>query len=212
MARQIGLGRISGKVGDRVFSSYKGQDYVKSAPKKSTKAKSEKQLAQQVKFALATRFLHPLYSEVNIWLKQKHRAASGYNMAIKHMIQNVIKGEYPDFSFDYSMVQLSNGNWGTVVCCHLFPGAASLTVTWIGDLFQMNAYGDDKVHILIYEPESKTFLKGPGNVLRSHSACIMNIPSDYQGRPLHVYLVCISSSGKISKTLYGGEVSVDLIV
>lgn len=59
MARII-AGRITGQVGDLVYSTRNGINYVKKAPKKTLKAPSEKQLIQWKKFGLVMRFLSPL--------------------------------------------------------------------------------------------------------------------------------------------------------
>ena len=51
--RQGANGGYSGKVGSTVGSSWKGIDYIKALPKKSSKPATQAQLEQQAKFKLA---------------------------------------------------------------------------------------------------------------------------------------------------------------
>lgn len=208
MARQLGFGRISGKVGDLVYSSYKGKSYVKSAPNKSTKPKTEKQIAHQAKFALAVRFLKPVIAELNAAFKLPGKAASGYNLALKHTLEHVIKGEYPDYTLNYAEARFSRGGWSAPAWVHLVPGAACLMIIWMGDQYRDCSYGDDEVNILIYEPESGEYIKGPSHVYRAQEACIIAIPESFGGKVLHTYLFCVSASGKRSASVYAGEVIV----
>lgn len=95
-------GSFSGKVGDLVGSSWRGIHYVKRVPKISTKPKTEKQLAQQARFALAVRFANPVKDILNIGFRQRHKPATGYNLGIKHILENAIRGDYPNYSIDYT--------------------------------------------------------------------------------------------------------------
>lgn len=201
-------GPISGKLGDIVGSSWRGIHYVKNKAKTSTKPKTEKQLAQQARFALAVQFLRPIKELLNIGFKQHHRAATGFNMAVKYILQHAIIGQYPEYTIDYQNVQFSQGSWGRAEVVKLMPGAAFLTVIWYGNQYRFSSYGDDQVNILIYEPVSNEYVKGPADVLRMQEACIIAIPPRLCGKPLHTYLFCVSSDGKVSDTTYAGEIIV----
>ncbi len=201
-------GIFSGKVGDLVCSRWRGTSYIKSRPKPSNKPKTDKQLAQQAKFGFAVRFLNPVKDILNIGYKQQRGKPSGFNLAMKYTLADVITGEYPDLAIDYSKVRFSNGRWSQPACVKLLPSAGSLAVIWHGDGFRPFAYGDDLVYILIYEPESNTYLKGPADVRRAQEACIIAIPSHWAGKTIHTYLFCVSSCGRASDTVYAGEVIV----
>ncbi|HQS06276.1 MAG: hypothetical protein B7X86_07525 [Sphingobacteriales bacterium 17-39-43] len=198
-------GHISGKVGNVVGSSWRGINYVKSLPKTSLKPKSEKQLAQQAKFALAVRFMHPVKDLLNIGFRQQHRPATGYNLAIKHTLTQAIIGQYPNYAIDYSKVQYSNGPLRRSEGVKLIGGTGCLVIIWHGDGFRFNSFGDDQVHILIYEPDTNTYLQGPEGVQRMQEAAIIAIPEQFKGKILHTFLFCVSWNGQVSDTAYAGE-------
>lgn len=199
------LGHPSGKIGEVVYSSWKGINYVKSKSKPSSKPKTVKQLAQQAKFCLAVRFLNPVKGLLNIGFQELTKRRTAHNIAMTHMLREVISGEHPEFNMDYSKVQFSRGSWGKEHAVRMMPGVTSLGIFWCGDVFQLCAYGDDQVYILIYEPERNIFIQGPSNVQRMHGACIISIPDELLGKTLHAYLFCVSGAGKVSDTTYAGE-------
>lgn len=198
-------GHFSGKVGDLVGSSWLGKNYVKHAPGTSNKPKSEKQLAQQAKFALAVRFLHPVKEVLNIGFRQLNRPATGYNMAIKYTLEQAINGCYPNFTIDYSKVQYSRGSYCRPEGVKVISGTGCLIIIWHGDAFRFNSSGYDRVHILVYEPDTNTYLLGPAGVHRMEEAAILAIPDHLSVKTLHTYLFCVSDTGKVSDTVYAGE-------
>lgn len=208
-------GHISGKVGDVVYSSWRGESYIKSKPKTSNeptapavaprRRESEKQLAQQAKFALAVRFLHPVKEVLNIGFRQQHRPATGYNLAIKHTLEQVIIGQYPNYVINYSKVQYSNGPWCRPEGIKLIGGTGCLVIIWHGDGYRFNSFGDDQVYILVYEPDTNTYLQGPVGVHRMQEAAIIAIPETFKGKILHTFLFCVSRNGQVSDTVYAGE-------
>jgi len=198
-------GHISGKVGNVVGSSWRGKNYVKRSPVSKGKPKSEKQLAQQAKFALAVRFLHPVKELLNIGFRQQHRPATGYNMAIKHTLEQSIIGQYPNYVIDYSKVQYSNGLWRRPEGLKLISGTGCLVIIWHGDGYRFNSFEDDQVHVLIYEPDTNTYLQGPDGVQRMQEAAIIEIPEQFKGKILHTFLFCVSWNGQVSDTVYAGE-------
>lgn len=198
-------GYISGKVGNVVGSSWRGKNYVRSLQKPSCKPRSEKQLAQQAKFALAVRFLHPVKELLNIGFRQQNRPATGYNLAIKYTLVEAIIGQYPNYHIDYSKVQYSNGPLRRPEGLKLISGTGCLVIIWHGDGYRFNSFGDDQVHILIYEPDTNTYLQGPESIQRMQEAAIIEIPEQFKGKILHTFLFCVSWNGQASDTAYAGE-------
>lgn len=202
-------GAFSGKVGNMVGSSWLGKSYVKSMPKKSKKPQSEKQLAQQAKFALATRLLQPVKDMLFTFRKPK-MAASGYNMAMRYVLQHAITGNYPDFEIDHSQMIYSQGSLGSAQGLDVLADGGTLMVGWWPDRNRFNAFDDDEVQILIYDPEAETYIKGPSGIVRCEGMCTIPLPSEQSGHTLHVYVSCISrNGGKYSYSQYAGAVHVD---
>ena len=64
------LGRFSGKVGTVVGANWRGQDVIRSVPKKSTRIPIELQQEQRLKFRLASKFLAPIAPLTRNWFGQ----------------------------------------------------------------------------------------------------------------------------------------------
>jgi len=74
---------------------------MRGIPKISRKPKTLKQLEQQAKFAAAIKFLGPIKDMLNVTFgAQKQGKASGYNLAVKDILDHAITGTYPDYSID----------------------------------------------------------------------------------------------------------------
>lgn len=201
-------GHFIGKVGDLVGSHRLGKNYIKHSPKISLKPKSEKQLAQQAKFTLAIRLMHPVLGLLRIGFREQRYPSQAYQVALKHTLREVIKGDYPNYLIDYSKIQFSRGSLGGAEGLRLLAGKGCLFIIWNGDGFRMNAYGTDRMHLLIYEAETGTYLHGPADIQRMQGAAIMPIPEELSGKKLQVYSFCASDCRKVSDTVYAGEISI----
>ena len=198
-------GTFSGKVGDVVGSSWLGKRYIKRAPKVSDKPKSEKQLAQQAKFGMAVRLLTPI-KELLFTFRKTHNAATGFNMALKFTLANAITGTYPALEIDYAEVAYTRGTWGRAECAEVFADSGQLVVGWHNNVYRPNCYGDDLMHVLVYEPETNTYLKGPDGIHRSEGMAIISVPEVWDNKTLHVYIYCVSLAGQYSESVYVGAV------
>ena len=78
------FGPVSGKIGNMVYSNWKGISYVKSLPSPSSKPKSQGQLTQSVKFKLIAQFLQPLKAFIHEGFK---RSQKKYGFQCSHVLQ-----------------------------------------------------------------------------------------------------------------------------
>lgn len=198
-------GFFSGKVGGVVGSSSIGIHYVKRLPKKSDKPKSEKQLAQQARFTLAVKVMHPVKDLLHT-LRKNSEAASGFNLAVRQVLADAIKGDYPNFTVEYSKLIFTRGFWGIPECAEVLADNGSLFIGWFTGVFRPNCYGDDSGHILIYEPESNTYLRSSERIFRSYGMATIALPETWIDKTIHTYLFCISQHGKCSDSVYVGLV------
>jgi len=196
-------GFFSGKVGNVVGSSNFGKSYVKRVPKVSDKPKSEKQLAQQARFALAVRILQPI-KDLLFTFRRRPKAPSGFNLAVRQVLADAIQGEYPNFTVDYSKLIITRGIWGTAECAEVLADNGSLYIGWFAGVFRPNSYGDDAVCILVYEPISNTYLRSSEGVFRSHGMVAISLPETWAGKTIHTYLYCVSHQGAYSNSVYAG--------
>ena len=196
-------GFFSGKVGNVVGSSNLGKGYVKRLPKVSDKPKSEKQLAQQARFALAVRMMQPV-KDLLFTLRRHPKAPNGFNLAVRQVLADAIQGEYPNFTVDHSKLIFTRGIWGPAECAEVLAENGSLYIGWFAGVFRPNSYYDDAVCILIYEPDSNTFLRSPAGAFRAHGMATIALPEAWAGKTIHTYLYCVSHQGKYSDSVYAG--------
>ena len=103
-------GGFSGKAGSIVGSSWRDIDYIRGLPKLSKKPKSEKQIEQQAKFALAIDVLLPVKKQIDTGFGNiKQGRTTSYNLALKHMLDYAIIGTYPALEIDYSQIAFAQG-------------------------------------------------------------------------------------------------------
>ncbi|MGB4400009.1 MAG: DUF6266 family protein [Daejeonella sp.] len=205
--RNGGNGAFSGKAGSFIGSSWRDISYIKGLPKLSNKPKSEKQLEQQAKFALAVRFLLPVKRQLNIGFgKVKQGKATSFNAAVQQILNYAITGIYPDYEIDYPYAAFSYGSLSEPAAVTVLAGVASLEISWDNNVIVTNGYADDLLTVLVYDPQSNTFAMGPPNTMRSSQAVTVALPAHWTGRTVHIYMYYMSQqTGELSKTFYAGS-------
>ena len=82
--------------------------------------------------------------------------ATGYNMAISYLIQNSIRGTYPDFEIDYlSVVLCTKGKLSAPETVTMELNGMILKLNWSTDS-SIKSHSNDEVQILIYQPGGKS--------------------------------------------------------
>ena len=94
------LGGFSGTVGTVVGGTWKGIDYMRSKTSRRNFNPSQKQLEQQLKFALVMRFVQPMAGLLNISFRDFAIKMTGINNAFAYTINNAITGVYPTYAID----------------------------------------------------------------------------------------------------------------
>lgn len=204
------LGSFSGKVGTVVGSSWNGIDYMRSLPRPSGKAPTDAQLIQRVKLALATGFLRPISSLVNIGFKSLAVKQSGFNVATSQIISEAITGIYPNFMIDYSRVLISKGNltgpWNAVVST---PAPSVLNIAWTNNTGSGTARDTDKAILLVYNPVQSQYVFTLDGADRNGGSDSLNLPDNFSGDTVEVWIAFISADKKtISTSIYAGNIVV----
>jgi len=204
--RNGGNGAFSGKAGSFIGSSWRDINYMRGIPKISKKPKTLKQLEQQAKFAAAVKFIQPVKDLLNVGFGgQKPGKASGYNLALKHVLENAISGTYPEISIDYTKAQFAKGSLAAPLGSAVLAEAGELLLSWSPDLNPYNAFIDDEVTVLIFDPVSNIYMSGPIGISRVEGEMTISIPSAYLGNTVHIYMFFMSRQGKLSNSAYVGE-------
>ena len=188
-------GPASGKFGSVIGSSWRGIYYIKGLQKKSKKAPSPLQIQQQKKFAFAVKFLRPVKPLLDMGFSLINPGgATGYNMAISHMVQNCIKGAHPDFEIDYSSVVFcTKGKLSVPETVTMELDGMNLIVKWSTD---RNAHSStsDEVTLLIYQPGSGYYQTTPQGISRLDGELKIGLSPHYQGDTVHVFMYLVTSN------------------
>jgi len=200
-------GSYSGKVGNIVGSSWRGIDYVRSLPKKSSKASSEAQLAQRMKFGMTTSFLKSIKDILMLGFSDsKQKDKTGYNVAFQQLINNAFQGTYPNFTIDFAAVKIASGSLAALVglvAAEVAPKV--LNLSWDPIINRFNAFEDDKVLVILYDETDNLFFAYEG-ATRADAAIDIVLPDSYTGKKIVGWSFNIHRDGLITSTSqYLGE-------
>lgn len=204
---KIIAGRITGKVGDLIYSTRNGINYVKQAPKKSLKAPSEKQLIQWQKFAIVMHFLSPLKKLLNESYRNNPKRSGLHNAMKKNLIESII-GEYPCLSLDYSKVSLVHGQLYMPQVDMAYDAKSNELLLSYECHHSYNAYLSDELIALIYCPELPQYWYPINTGLqRFEQIGAFKLPNEVIGQEVHIWLYFRAELDQFSNSVYTGKVS-----
>jgi len=194
------LGGFSGKVGTVVGASWRGIDYMRSLPSKSTKPFTVPQLAQQNKMVLLRGFLLGL-DEIIEKCFQNIKKYTPMNDALSYNMLNTIEGTYPEQCINFNQLLFSKGElrgaWS--------PKANSIETNAVdfswenGNLMPMCA-SDDQVILVIYDPVDNQFSTLENAALRGDKIARIILPESAKGHSVHCYISFYSENEKLAST------------
>ncbi len=200
------LGSFSGKLGNVVGSNWRSIDYLRSLPKPSKKAATDKQIAHRSKFALVIEFLNPLRSFINMgYNDSQERKMTAFNRAVRHLLPKV-EGEYPDFIIPYDEVRLSKGSLKTISPLVTKNLDGDLDITWDPTVNPLSSEADDLVYFIMYNEATKDYFLYQ-DAIREDGEDSINPEIMGQGE-LHIWSAVSSSDGsKRSNSSYFGSLT-----
>ncbi|MEC3880025.1 DUF6266 family protein [Parapedobacter sp. 10938] len=183
-------GNFSGKVGNVIGYQWRGINVMRSLPKKSTKPRSEKQLANEMRMKLAMSFLSPItgviragYQEVTEGLPM-----TPFNMALSYHKKNAIGGEYPNLFFDYANAKISTGPLLAAESVSANWMDDGLLVSWDTPPLKYTILNDHNTMILLRFVERKSWDIRTSGITRGMGQYLFPVPASLIGTELHVYL------------------------
>ncbi len=202
-------GPFSGKVGAVVGSTWMGMPVMRSRPSPRTKPFSPRELQQQAKFAMLSKFLRPLIPLLNQTFRPVAVRMTGFNKAFSYNVKNTITGVHPSLAIDYSMVLLGRGDLPQAVSpAATSPIAGKLDFTWTDNSGKGRTLPTDKAFAAAYNEEMDRWIYGMNLADRSAGTCSLDLKV-FIGKPVHTYMGFISADGKdVSDSVYTGLVSV----
>ena len=183
--------RFSGKIGPVVAYTTKFGTEVLRKHVIPKDPKTPKQLAYRMKFALVSSCLSPFSSIIKDGYAQKRGA---YRTVISNALREAIEGEYPNFSINYSKIQLTHGKLNLPSNINASIQNNSLRLTWDPKTkgYSARNKSDDRVNIICFD-ESKKEVFVKFNVA-SRGDGELNI--DINTENLHLWIYLSSKDGK----------------
>lgn len=199
-------GAFSGTVGNTVGSSWRQIDYIKSLPKPSKKPASERQLAQRAKFGLAVGFLRPIKPLLDLGFSDKSQGRqTGYNRALQAIMNDAIRGEYPDFTIDLPAVAFARGGLNAPTSL-VVEQDEEVTLRWEPLINKINSFADDELVAIVYN-ESKRFMNVYDGTLREEGSMSIPLPASFAGDEIAFWAFMVHRDGeKTSDSVFAGQV------
>ena len=204
------LGDISGKLGDRVYSHWRGVPVVRSAPGPRKKKSSPAQLAQQASFRLISKFLQPLNSLLSVSFGEQNKKMTGANLAMRHNLKAAVTGNYPHLAIDPARVLISQGslrNAISPVAASVQPG--KLVFCWGDHGETLRAMPSDIAIVAAYCAAQNEWIYQITDTARKAGVCVLNVEA-FRGKFVETYIGFKSAGSvlRIADSLYTGMVRV----
>lgn len=183
-------GGFSGKVGNVIGYQWRGINVMRSLPKKSTKPRSEKQLANEMRMKLAMSFLSPITGAIRAGYQE---AAEGlpmtpFNMALSYHKKNAIGGKYPNLFFDYTKAKISAGPLPPAESPTAIWTDDGLLISWDTSSLKDNLLDDHNAIILLRFIKIDNWDIRTSGITRGMGRYLFPVPASLVGTDLHVYL------------------------
>jgi hypothetical protein len=196
-------GHIIGKVGGLVGTNLRGENIVKTAPKKRTSS-SPKQLAQQSKFKIANDFYTSIKKLVNVTFASEGNGPGSSN-ATGHLLNNAISGTAPNIFIDYSKVSISRGHLPPPEESVVTTDGNSITFTWIDNSAFGSASETDEAMLVVYCPSIEGAISEINAGTRKGGSATIDA-SLFEGEEVHTWLGFIKANKKkVSDSRYTGK-------
>ena len=198
------LGGLSGKLGPVVLYVRNGTQVVRSNPKQRD-PKSPKQLAHRMKFALVNQRLSPLKTIIDVGYKNSDKT---YRTLIGEAYREAIVGEYPNFSLDYSKIQISEGKieLPANVTIELGENPDTVNFRWDPTIVRepRTSQDNDQVNIVCLDATGRYAFHELNAARRFHGSVSLEMPNaSWHPASSHFWMFLTSSDSRFhSSSLY----------
>lgn len=201
------LGKLSGKVGNVIFSSWKGIPYIKSRPVGNS-SNTKAQQNQRSKFKLVIDFVNAIKPVINAGFKWNTERMTEMNSATSYIMKNAVKGSKPNLEIDFPSVLVARGT---------LPGPLEAEISRKKDnLLQFSwtynkelgiQRGNDYVLAMAYHPEhERGRWIADGRVLRKEEQLKLRLPDNWDATKVEPYLAFAAPDGSdASDSVYLGD-------
>jgi len=207
------LGAFNGRVGPVSGYTRHGRNIMRSAASTVTDKVTDKRRAQREKIRVCNAFINA-FSGTGIFAKtfpNPDHGGSGYNRAMKVLMNSALEGLYPDYTILYDKFLISKGELPAPKDAATGLDAdGNLVLTWAdnstegtakeNDVAVAVAYFTDRQQRLIYSLDAAKRVAGYAR---------LEIPSENRGSLAQTWIGFVSADGKIaSNSVYTGQLEV----
>lgn len=190
--------KISGKVGDMIYSSWKGRPYKRRMPESVANPQTEAQQAHRNAFAEISRLSSAMkegHEEGLHWYAVRKKLKT-YNV-----FRSINKGCYGPDGIDYTRVKISKGSVTEVrITAANIDNRGNIHVEF-HDPYPTEKNRNDRFFLYVFCPDL-----GEGHfacpVKRTEGVVDALIPETWLGHNLHLYAFMKDAKGKTSDTTY----------
>ncbi|WP_316837815.1 DUF6266 family protein [Pedobacter nutrimenti] len=206
------LGGFSGKIGNVIGAVWRGVDYMRSLPRKSSKPATEAQLIPRLKMKVVVGFLRSINDLIKIGYQSYKGKQTPMNAAVAFHIDKAITGVYPNLNINFPKVVFSKGR----LLRPSAPGVESVTPAKIKFEWLNNApatgsssAATDMATLLLYNPGKEQFVTAEDVAARSGLTFTLDVPAEWIGDDVHAWMSFVGVNRKeVSDSVYVGTTAV----
>ena len=204
------LGGFNGTVGTVIGGSWKGLSYMRGKAQSIRNPRTEKQMAQRIKFGLAQKFVKVMTAYLQVGFRNYTQHQTATNAAMSHTVRNCMAGTYPVFGIDPGKVLVSSGSLMPGRFCTVKVADNVASFAWEDNSDESHAAIDDFAMPLIYN-----FTKGEAvftteDASRVDCKAELKLPADWSGDLLSCYIAFASvQNTHVSNSVYVGDIKSD---
>jgi hypothetical protein len=203
------LGGFSGKVGTVIGGSWKGISYMRSQAQSIKNPRTEAQMSQRIKFALALSFLKPMTELLRIGFKLYANKKTAFNSAMSYTLANAISGDYPDYELQFANALVSRGALTVATNGTATSSSGNVVISWDDNSGVGAAKATDKTLIAILNADRGEAVTVSAGEARVTGTQTLAVPADWLGENVHVYLGFVSEDFKeVANSVYLGSVTI----
>lgn len=198
-------GNFSGKVGNVVGAVVKGQQVLKSLPKKRTSPPTEKELLNRLKFAVSQSWLYPLTDFLRIGFKDYQPTYEGFVAAKSYNQKNALQSDgLNGFFINPALALLSFGTQELPLTANAVAiGNQEVAISW--STAQQFPY-NDQIMLVAYDVANKKVRYNAAAGKRNAGKVTMKFYEEDEGDTFHLYLAFIADDrSSKSNSMYLGS-------
>ena len=204
------LGGFNGTVGTVIGGSWKGMAYMRGKAQSVKNPRTDKQMAQRMKFSVAQKFLKVMAAYLQVGFRNYTQHQTANNAAMSYTVRNCMTGEYPTFSIDPSKVLVSSGSLmpGRYCAAKVADNVASFT--WEDNSGESHASVDDFAMPMVYNFTKRESVFTTEDASRVDCKASLKLPADWKDDTLACYIAFAAvTSDAVSNSVYIGNVKAD---